>query len=413
MGVYSNLKNKIKGPHARQSLTLYTSMMVGVLVSLGVSMVNTRALGPEQFGDFKFLQNMFLFFTTCTTFGFFVAGGRMMTGTSEGLDGRRLLAGMSLVAAGVSVLLTVVVVIFSIFEEQIFDNDLSYLIRLSAPLIFALPLHNCVDNLLVGANEITKLSFFRILPSLLYLVISYVIYLFLELSLETAILLHLVTTAIIALVFIINRKPVWDHVRNEVDRIIHETRAFGFHVYIGTLASVATTQFAGFALGYFVDNVAVGFYLLARTITMPLAAVSTSIGTVLYRSFANSSSIPTRIFIEVVGVSVVLYAIFYVVIDWLVGVLYTPEYSAVIPLCKVLALAAVLHGIGDLVNKFVCAKGYGQFSRNASFMRGGLNVLGFTVLVYYFGTMGAAVTSIISGIGFMIVISGYYQKIKA
>jgi len=336
----------------------------------------------------------------------------MMAVTGKGLDGRRLFAGMALVGAGISIFLTIAVLVFSMFEEQLFDNNLGSIIRLSAPLIFAIPLHNCVDNLLVGANEITKLSLLRILPSLVYLVISYVIYLFLELSLETAILLHLASTAIIALIFITHRKPVWDHLRNEVNKIIYETKVFGFHVYVGTLASVATAQFAGLALVYFVDNVAVGFYLLARTITMPLAAVSTSIGTVLYRSFAKSNSIPAHIFVEVMGVSVALYAAFYTVIGWLVGLLYTYEYSPVIPLCKILALGAVLHGLGDLINKFICAKGYGQYSRNASFMRGGLNVLGFTVLVHYFGAMGAAVTSIISAIGFLIVISSYYRKIK-
>ena len=53
-------------------------MGLGLVVGIAVSVLNTRFLGPEQFGDFKFLQTLFLFSVTFITFGAFNSGSRII-----------------------------------------------------------------------------------------------------------------------------------------------------------------------------------------------------------------------------------------------------------------------------------------------------------------------------------------------
>ena len=62
----------------KQASVLYISLSIGVLVGIGVSVLNTRLLGPEQYGDFKFLQSLFSFAVTFVTLGIFYSGGRLI-----------------------------------------------------------------------------------------------------------------------------------------------------------------------------------------------------------------------------------------------------------------------------------------------------------------------------------------------
>ena len=54
-----NFKNLIENKKAKQVSALYGSMVFGILIGIGVSVVNTRLLGPQQYGDLKFLQNLY------------------------------------------------------------------------------------------------------------------------------------------------------------------------------------------------------------------------------------------------------------------------------------------------------------------------------------------------------------------
>ena len=49
-------------------------MTMSVLVGIVISVINTRYLGKEQYGDFKFLINFFSLAVTFLTFVFFYTG---------------------------------------------------------------------------------------------------------------------------------------------------------------------------------------------------------------------------------------------------------------------------------------------------------------------------------------------------
>src|SRR3972149_2672800 len=108
----------------KQVGTLYGSLVVSMGVGIAVTVFNTRVLGPHSYGDMKFLQTLFAIFTTVLMPGYFVSGSRLLA-RREHRDKESRLIGTLLVLAGIlSVILILVLVMFSFVEGAIFDNQL-------------------------------------------------------------------------------------------------------------------------------------------------------------------------------------------------------------------------------------------------------------------------------------------------
>jgi len=73
-----NISKIVKKKKTKQIASLYTSMVLGSIIGIGISVINTRLLGPKQYGDLKFLQNLFSFVLTFLTLGLFVSGTRLV-----------------------------------------------------------------------------------------------------------------------------------------------------------------------------------------------------------------------------------------------------------------------------------------------------------------------------------------------
>src|SRR3990170_701404 len=161
----SNLKQHMVGKKTKQVASLYTSMVLGVVISFGVSIVNTRFLGPQQYGDLKFLQNLFSIFVTCLTFGYFTTGSTLLAQKKNELLKHELFGNLLFVAALISIMLIFGLYVFSYFEESIFRNNLGRIIRIFSPLMFVFLFEACLVKLLMGDNRIYELSMFKVAPS--------------------------------------------------------------------------------------------------------------------------------------------------------------------------------------------------------------------------------------------------------
>ena len=70
--------NLIHNKRIKQIGALYLSLACNIIIGIGVSVVNTRLLGPQQYGDLKFLQTIFKFINIFLTLGLFITGGRQL-----------------------------------------------------------------------------------------------------------------------------------------------------------------------------------------------------------------------------------------------------------------------------------------------------------------------------------------------
>jgi O-antigen/teichoic acid export membrane protein len=406
-----NLRNLASKKKTAQVFALYLTMGLTIVISIGVSVVNTHALGSEQFGDLKFLQTLFAFIITGSTLGMYVSGGRLIAEDHDESRISSLAGAMLVVTLLLYVFMMVVLFVLSYSGIAVLQNGLDDVVRLVIPLLVALPLQICLENLLKGQNKIYELAFLRITPGAAYLVIAILITKYGELTLNLALSLYLGTIASVGFVLAIQSRPVFTGMPGALSVILKEVRRYGVHVYFGIIANVGTTLLGGLLLAFFLDTTSAGYFILARTIAAPLTLIATNIGTVFFRSFAQVNNIPPRVFLLTVLMALLSLALFLLVIGRFIDYVYPSEFSVMVQLVYIISAGTTLQGIGGFVNQFLCAKGHGKKTRNAAFMQGALNCLGFTVLVYYWGMVGAALTVVLGSAGFLVTILYYYRKV--
>lgn len=62
----------------KQVVLLYLSTILGVLVGVLASIVNTRFLAPPEYGDVRYVQNIINFIASLLLFGYFLSGSRLL-----------------------------------------------------------------------------------------------------------------------------------------------------------------------------------------------------------------------------------------------------------------------------------------------------------------------------------------------
>ena len=409
-----NIKNVLKRKKVKQVSSLYISMILGIIVGIVVSVVNTRLLGPQQYGDLKFLQNLFSFVVTFLTLGVFTSGSRLIAQRkNEAIAIKNQLIGNLLIfACVISVALIIGLFAFSFVEEEIFHNQLGCIIRIFSPLLFVFPFKLCLENIMQGDNRIYELSVFRLSPSVLYILgalsFNYVV----PLSLTSVLAIQLSGLGLIILATTIRFRPTFGNIRKYASIIWNENKAYGFQVYLGIISNVGTAHIAALSIAYFIDNTSVGFYSLAVSMATPLAMISSAVGTTFFKDFANRNSIPKRATLVTLVLSLSALLFFFLIIEKVILMLYSAEYVDVVPLAHIISVGCVLRGLGDYVNRFLGAHGKGRELRNGAFANGISNVFGYVVLVYFFGVKGAAFTRTISDMVYLSMMCYYYRKFR-
>jgi O-antigen/teichoic acid export membrane protein len=400
-----------KDKNLRQLCSLYSAMVAGMVFGVGTSVVNTRLLGPDQFGSFKFLQDLFAFAVTFFTIGVFVSGGTLLAQEKNEQIRRKMKGSLLILATVISCCFTLCLFLFSFIQDDIFNNELGYIVRLLSPLLFVIPFEICLENVLQGENKIYDLSVFRLGPKMLYLLFVWIYGYYLPLSTTSALAIHISGLGVLVVIMMIRIRPCVLDLKTFLT-IWKENKKHGVHVYYGYLANVATMHLAGLSIAYFIDSRNVGFYSLALTVTSPLAMISSSVSTTYYREFADSAAIPKKATLLASILSIVALIAFLFLIKTIIFLLYTSEYISVIPLVYVISIGCIFRGFGDFINGFLRAHGRGKEVRNAAFVNGLSNVFGYIFLVYAFGVAGAASTRLISDIIYWYTMYFYYNKFK-
>lgn len=407
-----NFPSLVKKRRLKQVGSLYTSMLLSIIFGIGVSIVNTRLLGPKQYGDLKFLQNLFSFVVTFMTFGVFVTGARLLAQNRSDSRQKDIIGSLSVFAALISIIFISILFFFSFFENRIFNNDLGLIIRILCPLLFVFPFTKCLEGILVGTNEIYKLSIYRIAPQILYIFAVTAFTFLADLTVSTALLIQFMASFLVLFVIYMSLKPRFNRIAHPARLIIKRNKSHGFQVYIGSIFSIAGAHLVGLFIGLFMDNINVGYYSLALMTTMPLTMIPNAIGTTFYRDFASLRSLPAKATRVTILLSSIALLFFVVMIRKIILLLYSTEYIAVVPLAYLISIGCFFHGFGDYINRFIGSHGKGKFTRNGAISVGIVNILGCMVLIRFFGLSGAATTRILSGTVYLGVMLFYYNKLR-
>lgn len=391
-------------------LALYGSSFIGIVLGFSISVFNTRVLGKEAFGDFKFIETVFRFIASIVSIGVFISITRMLAIAKDKIY-RQNLIGVFVVALLITGFIGVLLlIIFSYLEPIWFSDNLGYFFRKYAVLFFAILGSIALKEILKGLNKIYILSLLHTLPAILYLICAYSYNLNNVLYLEDIFFLLYGLQFLFLIGVIIVLKPNFKIKKSMIDDVAIENKDNGRPVYYGSLAGVATAQIVGFSLSYYIDNTQVGFFTLALTICSPLIMIPSVLGTVFFKKFASLKYMPKNVIVFSIIASLVAVVLFFIFIEKVFLMFYTEDFSPAIPISKIVVLGFLLHGFGDLINRFLGAKGKGKLLRNSAFVVGVVNVLGYTILVKYFAVTGAIITNVLASATYLFMMYYYYTK---
>ncbi len=399
---FADLFSLLRKEKVKKASVLYVTMIIGIVAGIVLSVLNTRMLGKELYGDFKFVQNLFTFAESFLTIGFFYSGGRLIALEKNAEKRRELYGTLIILAALISLILIIFGLIFSFFEYQLFGNGLKWVIIACLPLAFVFPFQLCLEQLLQGDFRIYTLSIHRLAPRVLNIAVLLALYSYFEFKLLLNLEVFLATMAIPIIAIVFTLKPKFTNLKHNAGLLIKENKTYGTPVYLGAITGVASAQIAGFSLSYFIDNTTVGFFALAITATTPLAMLPVAFGTTLFKDFVSLPKIPKRVVLYTLVMGISTLILFLAIIGYLINWLYPPEFNPVIGLCYYTAIGSTLHGFGDFMNRFISAKGKGKMLRNSNFILGIVNVAGYIGFVYWMGVKGAAYTKLLAGAVYMI-----------
>lgn len=392
----------------KQILFLYISSLAGVLLGMMNSVINTRALAPNSYGDVRYVQNIISFISSLLLVGFFVSGSRLLALSDDEAHSRKIRGSMCVVLTITILILTLAMTFVWLFND---NTKISPVLFASIPLCSNVLLLNYINTTAQGDNHIGRIALARLMPSAIYCILAFLIYEHWGATPVRMLILFNGVNVVILLWIIISTRPSMVNLGQSFKELLEENKKYGFNVYIGSVAAVSTTYIAGITLGAFCEsNASVGFYTLALTLTSPLAMLPSIIGTTYFKKFAIQNRIEKKILCLSVSITLVTLFVFILLIDFVVDFLYNENYSSVSTYSILLAIGTCLHGLGDMFNRFLGAHGQGQSLRNSSFLCGGVLTFGSFVFVWLWGINGAIITKILSSCTYFLAMLAYYRS---
>ena len=404
-----NIGKLLKSNKYQQVLVLYISSLLGILLGVLNSVINTRNLVPELYGNYRYVQNIISFVSSILLVGFFTSGSRLLALSKEEAYSRRIRGAMCTILGITNIILMIVMAVLYMLSIGKGNSDLTSVYLVSIPLCGNILFINYINTTAQGDNQINRIALARFLPSLLYCSTAFLIYHFIGASSSLMLALFNGSAIIVLGSIIISTKPSFKNVKESFRILNEENKKYGFNVYLGSLMGVSTQYIAGIALGQIsATNAEVGFYTLALTIAHPLATLPGTIGTTFFKSFAENGQISKKVLRGSIAVTILSFIVFSLSIKYIVGFLYDESYSSVSIYSIYLAAAACVNGLGDLFNRFLGAHGQGRQIRNGAFACGVVVLLGSFTLIPIWGIYGAIATRVFSATTYFICMVLFY-----
>ena len=391
-----------------QVFYLYVSTVLGSFLGFATSILNTNFLSEADYGDVRYVQNLITLLASLLLFGYFLSGSRLLAlSTNRGYSSR--VRGAMVVVLAICSLILIALTSISAFLHR--DSGTMSLFLVSLPVCMYPLFTNYINTTAQGDNHIGRLAISRVLPALLYVPIAYFLYSRITVTSSMMVLLQWGVYCLVLLVIILSTRPAFNNLKPIFAELKVENESYGKHLYYGSLLMVATNYLAGVTLGIFNDdNVNVGYYTLALTLTAPLAYLPGIIGTAYFKKFVNEPRIPTNVLKGTLIITISSCLLFIVFIKFVVELCYPESYMPVGGYASWMAVGFSVHGIGDMINRFLGSHGDGISIRNSSYACGICKITGFIFLVWMWDINGAILTNILSSFVYCASLIYYYVK---
>lgn len=390
---------------------LYIATIAGVGFSFLGSVLNSRMLSKELFGDWKYLQNFLMMISYFVNFGFYYSGGRLIAATDDkkriGLFKGYLL--MCCTAGLIIMFLTTVVA--GLFFPRLLSPSLFKLCLTMFPLFIIHPLMFYLESIFQSERRLIELSVYKILPPVLYVGCLYAFSSLSNGSIYYNAMLYYATYFIVFAIFIFRDNQVFKKKTPEFTELMQENKTFGVHLYYGSLWNVGASYALPLLIGFFnLNNTDVGPYSLATSFIVPFSFLPAIVGTSYFKQFITLETIPADALKKVILASAGLLFVTIFGIDYLIDFFLGDKYQSVGFLVKFGAIGAIMQGMGDFVNKFLSAKGKSPYIKKVAIVVGSVQLVASLFFIKWFSSSGAMTAKLIGSCLYFGCLYFYYHK---
>ncbi len=410
-----NFKDILNTLQVKQILGLFSVNILSIPLGIITSILVTRYLGAQLYGDYKFISSIFSFAILVITFGFYQAGNRAIVLSNEEKKTQEYFGAELIISIALFVLMSIGLVIYAFFDSNIAEKGLVKILLYTIPFGGIYLIQRLLETTLLACNKIKILGLIRFLPKIGYLLFSLLAYFYLIgdhiNKLLVILFVYLLTQAIVYLWALYQLRVKFSNFKLRFSEIWEYNKSFGFNVYVGSLFAVGFNALTEVLISYFgIDNTGVGYYSLALHFATPLAFIPNTIATTHYKKFASQTKISSKlIWITIVFCAFALIGL-RLILSPFISYFYGEDFLPVIPICMVASFGVLIYGMADFFNRYLGANGQGKALRNASFIVGGSLLLMNLFLIPKYGAYGAAYTKVIAGGVYLVNMLFYYFK---
>lgn len=401
----------INREQVKKPFSLYFSIIVSMGIAFITTTLITRFLGAYKYGEFKFITTTWVFLDLIISFGLYTSASRVLVLEQDARVMREIYWNIIFMTSAIGLLQFMLLYLIAEPLGALANSNIGHLLMVLSPLMIVYPLKGALTLILQGSNKIYSLGILNILSALLYLIFFYLLISLNLVSVTNALVAQQTSLLFVVLGIIVwSLKPRICNPFNHFGRIRKELITYGWPVYVGSLISVATSQATRMMIPMWVDMRALGYFSLALQFAEPLKMIPSVIATSSFREFSSANHISKKILFRTNIISLLgfigLFLFISYPIDWLLG----NEFAIVANMTRLAAIGAVLHGYGDLYNRFLGAHGKGRIIRNMTYAVGFVNVLSFILLTPYFKEWGAIFSTVLGSITYMGIMWLFYKR---
>lgn len=390
---------------------MYVATIAGVGLSFLGSVINTKLLSKELFGDWKYIQNYLMMVSYFVNFGFYFSGGRLIASTDNPIR-IKMVKGYLLMGCTVGcVIMLLATFILGIIWPRILSPSLFKLCLTLFPFFIIYPLMFYFESIFQAERRLIDFSVYRILPPFLYVAS---LYLFRSLSAGSIYyngILYYSSYFIVFAILILKDTQIFKIKSPELTDLLNENKAYGVHLYYGSLWNVGSSYMLPLIIGFFsINNADVGAYSLASSFIIPFSFLPGIVGTSYFRQFIEFKAIPIEAFKKVLFASAALLLVTWVSIDYIVELFLGVNYHIVAFLVKFGAIGAIIQGFGDFTHKFLSAKGKSPYIKKTAMLVGVVQLITSVFFIKWYSVTGAMVARVIGSVVYFGCLFYYYHK---
>ncbi|MFN3426244.1 MAG: lipopolysaccharide biosynthesis protein [Candidatus Thermochlorobacter sp.] len=389
------LKGEFHSYTAKQTYLLYTSQLLGMLLSGFTYYLLAKHLSKEAFGDRELILKIVTFMLNFFEFGIFTAGSRLLAIERNRQVERQIVSGLMFIGLGIALSFAVVLMLLGLFIDTLFktNQDLTLIV-----VCFSLPLSFSVFTFFFqliyqGTNEILKLSFFNFVPRFGHVVLLVAWLLFDELTLLTSLSLYSIVTVVVTLALILKASPSLQAWKACKAILINETKQYGLPVYLGRLIGMTAYNLDSLILATCFGSNAVGNYAIMMFFVTPISAFSDAFLSASFKRMAGHRKISKDVYwINFLGLAGLTTAYFF--IGPSVFGLVFQKYRESLLLMYPLAVAMLITGLTKPYNAFLSIMGEGKKLQGTAIALAISSTLLNFSLIPAFAEIGAALASV-------------------